>query len=219
MDIVIVDDHPIVQKGLKLLLEAEPGWRAVGLAGNGAAALNMVREFQPAIAIVDLNLPDTSGLELTTEIKRVSPETRVIILSMHMNDFYIKASRRNGADAYVSKHVAESEIVNAVKAVTSGRTYPAPIGPAGADEASCEDKKNAPAADCVLTVRESQVLHLLANGHQNKDVAQQLGISVRTAEKHRGNVMRKLNLKNHAELVHYALHKNIINLPKHFPLP
>lgn len=214
MDILIVDDHPIVQKGLKLLLEAEPGWRVAGQASDGAAATRLVSELRPAIAIVDLNLPDSSGLEVTAAIKRLSPETRVIILSMHINDFYIKAARRNGADAYVSKHVAESEIVNAVRAVTSGRTYPEHFGANGPDEPAYAKEKSATVAATVLTLRECQVLELLANGGQNKDVAQHLKISVRTAEKHRGNIMRKLNLKSHAELIHYAVHSNIINFPK-----
>jgi len=214
MNILVVDDHPIVQKGLKLLLETETGWRVVGQAADGATALRCVSSLRPTVAIIDLNLPDSSGIELIEPIKRCSPQTRVIILSMHMNDFYIKAARRNGADAYVSKHVAESEIVHAVKAVTSGRTYPAHFG-TDPDDRSCARDKNAPADGSILTVRESQVLHVLANGGQNKDVAQLLGISVRTAEKHRGSIMRKLNLRNHAELIHFALHNNIIDLPKH----
>ena len=214
MDILIVDDHPIVQKGLKLLLEAEPGWRVAGQAADGAAATRLVGELRPSIAIVDLNLPDSTGLEVTASIKRLSPETRVIILSMHINDFYIKAALRNGADAYVSKDVAENEIVNAVKAVTSGRTYPEHFGMNRQDEPAGSKEKSATVAAGVLSVRESQVLQLLANGGQNKDVAQQLNISVRTAEKHRGNIMRKLSLKSHAELIHYAVHSNIINFPK-----
>jgi DNA-binding NarL/FixJ family response regulator len=213
MNILVVDDHPIVQKGLKLLLETETGWCVIGQAADGATALRCVSDLRPAVAIVDLNLPDSSGIELIEPIKSRSPETRVIILSMHMNDFYIKAARRNGADAYVSKHVAENEIVNAVKAVTSGRSYPEHFG-TDPDDRHCARDKNTPAAGSVLTVRESQVLHVLASGGQNKDVAQLLGISVRTAEKHRGSIMRKLNLKNHAELIHFALQSKIIDLPK-----
>lgn len=209
MDILIVDDHPIVRRGLKLLLEAEPGWRVVGLAADGAAAVGLAEEKRPAVAIVDLNLPDRSGLEVTTAIKERSPGTGVVILSMHMNEFYLKAARRRGASAYVSKHVAEKEIVTAVKAVLAGRTYPAGFGVEEAEDAAC----GAGAADC-LSDRESQVLQLLARGAQNKDVAQQLSISVRTVEKHRANIMRKLDLKNQAEIIHYALQAGLIDLPK-----
>ena len=219
MDILIVDDHPIVQKGLKLLLEAEAGWRVTGQATDGAAATRFVSEHRPAIAIVDLNLPDCNGVDVTTAIKRLSPETGVVILSMHMNDFYMKAARRKGASAYVSKHVAESEIVNAVKAVLSGRTYPEHFSEEVPDGRKKPAEKKGRGAAGVLTLRETQVLQMLANGHQNKDVARHLNISVRTAEKHRANIIRKLNLKNHAELIHFALHNDIIDLPKYPAMP
>ena len=128
---------------------------------------------------------------------------------MHMNDFYVNAARRRGADAYVSKHDAESEIVNAVRSVVSGRR----CGIDGSDQPRCAEETSSFSAGDVLTERENEVLFLLANGNQNKDVAQQLGISVRTAEKHRARIMRKLHLKNHAEIIHYAVHHNIIKMP------
>lgn len=211
MNIVIVDDHPIVQKGLKLLLEAEKGWRVVGQAADGAAAARCIAELKPDVAIVDLNLPDTNGLDVVVDSRRLSPETRIIILSMHMNDYYMKAARRKGASAYVSKHVAEQEIVKAVKAVSAGRTYPEQFGSGCLDDTGTQSPVT---TIDVLTTRELEVLRMLARGCQNKDVAMRLDISVRTAEKHRGNIMRKLNLKNHAELVHYALQNDLVDLPK-----
>lgn len=215
MDILIVDDHPIVRKGLKLLIEAEEGWRVVGQAADGAAAVRCVSDLRPEIAIVDLNLPDTNGIDVSADIRGISPKTRIIILSMHMNDFYIKAARNKGASAYVSKHVAEQEIVKAIKAVSLGRNYPEKDESLIMKGSSVVNGQGCGGDAGILTAREAQVLQMLAAGAQNKDVAQQLKISVRTAEKHRGNVMRKLNLKSHAELIHFALHNDIIDLPKH----
>ena len=217
MDILIVDDHPIVQRGLKLLLETEKGWRVVGLAADGASATHFAAELRPEITIVDLSLPDSNGLDVAADIKHISPATKVIILSMHMNEFYLRAARRQGASAYVSKHVAESEIVNAVKMVLAGRTYPEQFGDESADAATSTAVKKVPDVAAVLTVREVQVLQILASGCQNKDVAQRLNISVRTVEKHRGNIMRKLKLKNQVELVHFALQYDLLDLPKQLP--
>jgi len=208
MHIVLVDDHPIVRKGLRSLLEEQPGYRVIGEAGTGSAAIRLFRDLVPDVGIIDLKLPDMSGIDVAVEVRRQSPATKTIILSMHANDFYLEQAFQKGIDGYVVKDVLEDEIVRAICAVMSGKRYVSKL-PAG----SLFQGSGHGAADesfARLTNREKEVFHLIVQGKQNKEIAQQMSISVRTVETYRANIMRKLKLHNQAEMIHYAVQNKIV---------
>jgi len=207
MRIFLVDDHPIVRKGLRSLLEEQNGYSVVGEAGTGAGAIQLCYDLAVDVCIVDLKLPDMSGIDVAAEIKQRSPTTRTIILSMHANDFYVEQAFQKGADGYVVKDVLEDEIVKAIQSVMNGKRYLSKL-PAG----SLLPGPAKGAADefyTRLTNREKEVFHLIVQGKQNKEIAQQMSISVRTVEAYRANIMRKLKLHNHAEMIHYAVQNRI----------
>lgn len=214
MRIVLVDDHPVVRKGLKALLEEQPAFHVVGEAGDGAGAVDLIRKLEPDVAILDLKLPDMSGLQATAEAKRHAPETRVIILSMHANDFYVEEAFRKGADGYVVKDALEREIIDAITLVAAGGRYLSEMLATSLVASRIERFKGA--ANChfhALTNREREIFCLIAQGHINRDIAAQLTISVRTVETHRANIMRKLNIHTPSELIRYAVSNKIIDMP------
>jgi DNA-binding NarL/FixJ family response regulator len=205
--IVLVDDHPVVRKGVKTLIEEESRYRVVGEAGTGAEAVNMILGLKPHAALIDLTLPDRSGFDVVAEVKKRSPETRVIILSMHADESHVNEAVRVGADGYVVKDAMEHEIANALAAVLSGDRY---------FSAMLRTRKSAGPAECdgiqALTAREREVLCLLAEGLQNKEVAVKLGVSLRTAETHRARIMKKLKTSSIARLVKLAIRNNMVRV-------
>ena len=210
--VVLADDHAIVRHGLRALLEMEPGIKLVGEAEDGLEAIRLVEQLSPDVLIVDLVMPGLGGLEVTRQVRRSSPQTRVVILSMHANEAYVLEALRNGALGYVLKGSQVVDLVQATREVAAGRRYlSAPLSERAIDvyvqksEASILDNYD------TLTYRERQVLHLIAEGHTNAEVASRLFISPRTAETHRANVMRKLNLQNHTDEIRYAIRRGIIS--------
>jgi len=208
--ILLADDHDIIRRGLKELLETHPGWQVVGEASTGRQAVELAGKLHPDIAILDLTMPELNGLEATRQIKKALPKTEVLIFTMHENDNLIRDVLTAGALGYVLKSDAARHLVNAVESLTQHKPFfSAKVSEAvldgylkaGRDESSAIEP---------LTPREREIVQLLAEGKSNKEVADALGISTKTIETHRATVMRKLELKSFAEMVRYAIRNNII---------
>ena len=214
MKMVIIDDHPVVRRGLKALLEENRRYRVVGEASSGAEAIALIRDHRPEIAILDVRLPDMSGFQVASAAKKQSPETRIIMLSMHADEFHVEEAFRSGADGYVVKDAMEQEIVDAIHAVTAGKRYISGIlGRATTSELAGPPPAGKKDPYYTLTNREREILSLIAQGNQNKEIAERLFISLRTVETHRANIMRKLALRTPTELILFAVRKNLICLP------
>ena len=211
--IVLADDHHVVRHGLRAVLEAEPLFSVLGEAGDGLEAVDLVTKLKPRVLIVDLMMPGLNGLEVTRRARKDSPDTQVVVLSMHASEPYVLQALRNGAAAYVLKNSQSGHLVQAVREAAAGRRYLSPTLSeraiaAYADRAAA-DSGPADAYD-TLTSREREVLHLAAGGQSQREIAQRLSISPRTAEVHRANLMRKLSLHNQTDLVRYAIRRGII---------
>jgi DNA-binding NarL/FixJ family response regulator len=209
--IVLADDHHIVRQGLRALLEANPDFRIVGEAGSGLEAVQLVERMRPKVLILDLMMPGLNGLEVTRQAVKHSPRTCVIVLSMHSNEAYVLEALRSGASAYVLKDSSAADLMQAVSQVVVGRRYLSPPLSDLAIRAYQEKTKDA-SLDIyeTLTTREREVLQLVAEGHTSTQIAAQLGISPRTAETHRTNLMRKLGLRGQSDVVRYALQRGIL---------
>ena len=209
--LLLADDHHVVRQGLRALLEAEPDFRVVGEASDGLEVPDLVERLQPRVLIVDLMMPGLNGLEVTRQVSKRSPQTRVLILSMHSNEAYVLEALRNGAAAYVLKDSSATDLVHAVREVAAGRRY---LSPPLSERALDTYRQRAKEATLdiyeTLTTREREVLHLAAEGHSGPEIASRLSISHRTVETHRANLMRKLGLQTQTDLVRYALRRGII---------
>jgi DNA-binding NarL/FixJ family response regulator len=193
------------------LLEAEPDFAIVGEVADGLEVADLVEHVKAHVLVLDLMLPGLNGLEVARQVHRRSPQTRIVILSMYANEGYVLEALRNGASAYVLKGASAAELVEAVREVTAGRRYLSPPLSESAIEAYVRKANSAPLDSYeTLTTREREVLHLAAEGRSNTEVAARLGISPRTAETHRANLMRKLGLHSQTDLVRYALKRGIL---------
>jgi len=209
--IVLADDHPVVRQGLRALLEAEPDFRVTGEASDGLEAVQLVKRLQPNVLVLDLMMPGLNGLEVTRQVRQRSSETRVVILSMYSNEGYVLEALRNGATGYVLKDAAGVELVQAVRAVATGKRYLSPPLSELAIEVYVQKAKATPPDRYeMLTTREREVLHLAAEGCTSTEMAARLGISPRTAETHRANLMGKLGLRTQTDLIRYALQRGIL---------
>ncbi|MBI2875306.1 MAG: response regulator transcription factor [Candidatus Tectomicrobia bacterium] len=217
--IVLVDDHPVVRQGLRALLEAEPGFRVIGEAGEGVEAVQLVERLQPDVLVLDLMIPGLNGLEVTRQVSRRSSRTRVVILSMHANEAYVLEALRNGALGYVLKDAGATELLRAVREVAAGRRYLSPPLSERAIEIYVQKTDAAP-LDLyeTLTTREREVLQLAAEGYSATEIADRLSISSRTVETHRANLMRKLGLRTQTDLIRYALRRGILPMEDNLPL-
>jgi two-component system response regulator NreC len=203
--IVLADDHAVVRSGLKLLLESEDDLEVVASAGTAEDALRYVRGHKPDVLILDLNMPGRPSLEVIPEIPEASPATRVVVLTMQEDPAFARQALRAGAQGYVLKEAADDELVQAVRLAAEGGTYLHPrLG------AALAATPEGPPDD--LTAREVDVLRLIALGHTNTEIAEQLHLSVRTVETHRAHIQRKLGLSTRAELVRYALEHKLVDV-------
>ncbi|KPG94935.1 regulator [Pseudomonas sp. RIT-PI-q] len=201
--VALVDDHSLVRDGIKALLAVMAPLEVVGEAENGADAIEMVGRCKPDLLLVDISLKDMNGLELTRVLRSQYPSLKVLMLSMYDNNEYVSESVRAGASGYVLKNSPSREIIAAIEAIASGGTfYSAEIA-----QRLIADKST----DNELTPRESQVLYKMAQGLNNKEMARELDISVRTVETHRLSIRRKLNIDKPAALVKYAIDHGIIS--------
>lgn len=204
--IVIADDHAVVRSGLKLLLDAEADFEVVAEAGDADSAVRYVLGHKPSVAMLDLNMPGASTLEAIPRIHEISPKTRVVILTMQDDPAFAREAMQAGAHGYVLKEAADDELVEAVRLAARGDTYLNPR--LGAKLAAQSDSTG---ANSLLTPREREVLGLIALGHTNSEVAEQLFLSVRTVESHRAHIQQKLELGTRAELVRFALDNDLID--------
>ena len=206
--ILIVDDHAVVRSGIRLLLAQEDDLEPVGEAGSGREAVFQARALKPDVILMDVVMPDQTGLEVLPTLVHEHPETKVLLLSMQDDPRYVREAFAAGASGYVLKEAADAEVVAAVREVARGGRYVNPE--LGARLMVAEAAAERRAEQDPLSEREREVLRLLALGHTNQEIAQQLYISVRTAETHRAHVMQKLRLTSRAELVRYAIDQDLL---------
>lgn len=207
---VIADDHQIVRRGLREILEHDAACTVVAEAPDGLSAVQLVEKYKPAILILDLNMPRLHGIEVLRQTRVGSPNTRVIILSMHNDEPYVIEALRGGAMAYILKGSESQEIARAVTEVLAGRRFlSAPLSEWAINALIAKPKDEADPLQA-LTPRERMVLQLAAEGAGNSEVAQKLFISPRTAETHRTNLLRKLGLQTQTDLVRFAIRKGLI---------
>jgi DNA-binding NarL/FixJ family response regulator len=211
--VLLADDHGIVRKGLRFVLEQERGMSVTAEASNGREALRMCEELKPEIAILDIAMPQLNGIEAVSLIRKASPQTACLILSMHSDETYILRALSAGAKGYILKDAVEDEILPAVRSVLSGKSYfsPAIAKTLLEDYVRYLRQRGLEDSYDLLTDREKEILQLLAEGRANKDVANLLNLSVTTVETHRTNMMQKLGLHSAAEIVLYAVRKRIIS--------
>ena len=208
ISILIVDDHAVVRAGIRLLLAQEDDLEPVGEAGSGREAVFQARALKPDVILMDVVMPDQTGLEVLPTLVHEHPETKVLLLSMQDDPRYVREAFAAGASGYVLKEAADAEVVAAVREVARGGRYVNPE--LGARLMVAEAAAERRAEQDPLSEREREVLRLLALGHTNQEIAQQLYISVRTAETHRAHVMQKLRLTSRAELVRYAIDQDLL---------
>ena len=210
--LLLVDDHAVVRSGLRMLLEPEADFEIVGEAGSGREALKAVAEMRPDIVLMDIGLPDISGIEAAAEIKRLRPETAIVALTIHEDEEYFFKMLEAGASGYVPKRAAPEELVTAIRAAARGEVYLYPsLAKLLVKDYIAQEPSGAAARTLDgLTAREQEVLELLAEGAGNPEIADRLHISPKTVARHRENIMGKLNLHSRSELVKYAIRKGII---------
>ena len=209
--VLIVDDHAVVRSGLKLVLESEEGIEPVGEAGSARDAVFEARSTKPDVILLDVVMPDQSGIEVIPTLLKENPETKILVLSMQDDPHYVREAFAAGASGYVLKEAADREVVAAVREVAGGGRYVHPE--LGARLVTADSEQRGRAEEDPLSERESEVLRLLALGHTNQEIAKQLFISIRTAETHRSHIMQKLRLSSRAELVRYALERGLMDNP------
>ena len=211
--IVNADDHTIMREGLRALLEAEAEFEVVGAADNGRDAVRLTTLLKPDLVLMDLAMPHMDGMSAIRELKRRSSEIRILVLTMHKTEEHVRAALQAGADGYLLKDTSRSELLIAIMSVMRGKTF---ISPAVADRivAGYLDRDDGEGAmrarSDTLTEREKQVLKLIAEGRRNRDIAEYLFVSVKTVEKHRANLMSKLDLHNTAALTSFAIANTLI---------
>lgn len=212
--VLLAEDHTIVRKGIRSLLDDERDIEVVGEAENGRDAVVQVETLMPDIVVMDHTMPLLNGLEATRQIRKLLPQVRVLILTMHTNEEYVFQFLQAGAAGYLVKQTAPDELVSAIRAIHAGDSFLSPaISKTVIDEyVRVGESRGQSAPDGTLTEREREVLQLIAEGHTNQAIAQQLQISVKTVGVHRLNLMQKLDLHNLADLTKYAIRNGIIGL-------
>ena len=210
--LMLVDDHAVVRSGLRMLLESETDVEIVGEFGTAGEVLKVVGQVKPQVVLMDIGLPDLSGIEATSEIKQLSPETAVVALTIHEDEEYFFKMLEAGASGYVPKRAAPEELLKAIRVAAAGEVYlyPSLAKYLVKDYLAQDQQTRTPEALNGLTAREQEVLAHLADGASNAEIGDTLGISPKTVARHRENIMRKLNLHSRTELVKYAIRKGII---------
>lgn len=212
--ILLVEDHTLLRQGLHAMLESEPDLEVVGEAEEGRKAIHLASTLSPHLILMDLSMPGTNGTEAIVEIKRRHPEIRILVLTVHKAEEYIRAALGAGAEGYVLKHATRDELMLAIRSILGGKTY---LSPDVADQVvngylggGGGRGLHGSTAWESLTLREREVLKLISEGHPNKYIAVYLSVSVKTVEKHRSNLMRKLDLHNAAALTAFAIERGMM---------
>ncbi len=201
--IVLADDHELVRAALRSLLEGKPDLRVVGEAGDIAAARSLVESARPDVLVLDVKMPDGLATEAVADLRAAAPETEIVLLTMEREPTLARRAIEDGARAYLFKDAAHVELIEAVRAAAGGRDYVAPA-------VAATLRAEGPPSAAVLSPREAEVLRLMALGHTNREISEQLGLSVRTVETHRSHVQQKLGLGSRPELTRYALERGLL---------
>ena len=210
--LLVVDDHAIVRAGLRMLFQAETDMIIVGEAGSGVEAVTAVRNLKPDVVIMDVAMPGMNGIEATRQIREAYPDTAVLALTMHEDEQYFFEMINAGAAGYIPKRAAPDDLVSAIRAVAQGHMFlHASLARFLMHEVA---ERREQRDEAVLTPRESQVLMLIAEGNTSREIAEDLVISVKTVERHRENIMSKLDMHNRVQLVKYAIEKGLISTGK-----
>ncbi len=211
--ILLADDHTVVRKALRLLLESYPEFAVIADAADGRAAVALAEEHKPDVVVMDVAMPNLNGIEAARQIAAKLPHSAILFLSMYADEGYVLRALRAGARAYVLKDSPEDDLVNAVRAASQGKAFFSPTISKMLVEEYVRQMQNRNLEDSydLLTGREREILQLLAEGKGNKDVAGLLNLSLRTVETHRNNIFQKLSLHSVAELILYAIRKGVVN--------
>lgn len=211
--IVLADDHQVLREGICSLLEKQGNIEVVAQAEDGRTAVRLVRDLQPDIVIMDIAMPDLNGIEATRQIRAESPDVKIIALSMHSDRRFVAEMLKAGASGYLLKNSAFQQLTNSIRTVMEGRNYLCPeIGEIVIDDYIKKLSTNETSAVSPLTPREREVLQLIAEGNSTKEIASNLSVSVKTADTHRQQIMKKLNCRSVAELTKYAIREGITPL-------
>jgi DNA-binding NarL/FixJ family response regulator len=211
--VVIADDHEVVRQGLRSLLRSEADLRVVGEASDGQEALREIEKHEPDLALLDIAMPVMTGIEVVRQTRKVSPRTRTVILSMYADEAHVAEALRGGASGYVLKDARSSELIDGIRNVLAGRRYLSPPLTQRAIDAYVEKIESAGLDPYdMLTARERQILQLAAEGFTNQEIGEQLFISARTVESHRGNLMKKLGLRTFTELILFAVKRGLVKV-------
>lgn len=210
ISILVVDDHAVVRAGLRTLIQSDPSLRIAGEAAGGLEAISLVEKLHPDVVVLDLSMPDMDGILVTKKLHAKYPDMRILILTVHEDEAMLREAIRSGASGYILKHAAEKELIEAIRRILGGEMYvdPKMLPSLFGDEQSLSLGPK----DLIepLTPREVDVLKLIVNGYTNRQIGQELGISVRTVEGHRANLYDKLGLHSRVELVRYAKQHGMI---------
>jgi DNA-binding NarL/FixJ family response regulator len=211
--VLLADDHVMFRRGVKSLIQGMEGVDVVGEAGDGLELLRLLQDIDPHLVIMDISMPNLRGLEATREIKMINPGVKVLILTMHKDREYLYHALTAGAEGYLLKEDADGELISAIETLRKGGTFISPLLSAQMADIFVEKLqtgKEWTAPDEPLTVREREIIKLIAEGRSSKEIGELLYISVRTVQHHRANIMKKLDLKKTADLVKYAIKKGYI---------
>ncbi len=210
--IMLADDHTVIRKGLRALLERQDGFLVVAEAADGREAVEIAASLCPDVAVMDIGMPNLNGIEAARRITEKRPETAVVILSMHADESYVLRALKSGARGYLLKDSPEEDLINAIRAVHQGKAFFSPEISKMLAEDYMRRMRQRGVDDSyeLLTPREREILQMLGEGKSNKDVATKLNLSLHTVETHRGNILEKLNLHGMAEMILYAVRKGIV---------
>jgi len=211
--ILLADDHTVVRKGLRLLLESHPGFKVIAEAANGREAVSLAEANTPNVVVLDVAMPLLNGIEAARQISAKLPQTAIVFLSMHSDEGYVLKALKSGAKAYLLKDSAEDDLINAIKAVSEGKAFFSPAISKMLVEDYMRQMREREVEDSyeLLTTREREILQLFAEGKSVKEVAALLNLSLYTVETHRSNIFQKLDLHSVAELILYAVRKGVIS--------
>jgi two-component system response regulator NreC len=211
--VLLADDHTIVRQGLKALLNAEPDIEVVGEAADGWAAIQQAETLMPDVVLMDITMPRLNGLEATRRLKKLLPQVKVLVLTVHTNEEYVREILRAGAAGYILKEAAVGELVTAVRAVARGDSFLSPaVSKIVVEDLARGREWNGDTVFDTLTPREREVLQLIGEGHTNQEIAEILAISVKTVETHRAQLRRKLDIHDRAGLIYYAIRKGLTRM-------